>query len=549
MKKYFLYLMAVAFMLSCKKDDSPDPEIPKEKEVEVESTENKLLQLQGPQLVDANKNPVYLQGMAFNNFVWGNVTIPPEHHTEVDYQRVKAMGMNVVRFYMNYSYFEDDSNPYTYRQSGWDWLDKNITWAKNNGIYLVLNMHVPQGGYQSQGEGIGLWNNQENQNRLAALWKAIASRYINEVQIAGFGLVNEPVPSESMQQWSTLAQRLINNIREVNKNHLIFVERAIYVSGNYIPDDNLNFPQVTGQNLVYEFHGYDPYFYTHQKLEFANLGDGGKYPDEAIIETSNSEWYTASFENPKLPSDSSEWNYYEGVRFNITDAKIHLIAPALVAAGVSGRVYFDDIVVKEYGPSGDFVRDIYADNLNAIDGWIFWSENGSGTNAISTTEGNEDSSSIYIDGATGDANMTNRGQQFEAKQGYSYQINGWMKGDNIADTATCLLRLDFYTSEGSLFKRNKAFLEATIGETVTWASSKNAALYMGEFGVGNPCFEEDKGGLTWVADMVDILKTNTIHFSYHSYHEDAFGLYYGTGLPDPSRANQALINWFTTNLN
>ena len=55
MKKYFLYLMAVAFMLSCKKDDSPDPEIPKEKEVEVESTENKLLQLQGPQFAEMTK--------------------------------------------------------------------------------------------------------------------------------------------------------------------------------------------------------------------------------------------------------------------------------------------------------------------------------------------------------------------------------------------------------------------------------------------------------------------------------------------------------------
>ena len=42
--------------------------------------------------------------MAFNNFVWEMLN--PQHHTEVDYQRVKAMGMNVVRFYMNYSYFE-----------------------------------------------------------------------------------------------------------------------------------------------------------------------------------------------------------------------------------------------------------------------------------------------------------------------------------------------------------------------------------------------------------------------------------------------------------
>ena len=71
---------------------------------------------------------------------------------------------------------------------------------------------------------------------------------------------------------------------------------------------------------------------------------------------------------------------------------------------------------------------------------------------------------------------------------------------------------------------------------------------MGEFGVGYPCFQDNKGGLQWVADMVTILKTNNVHFTYHAYHEDNFGLYLGDGLPDPSNVNQPLIDWFTDNL-
>jgi len=80
----------------------------------------------------------------------------------------------------------------------------------------------PQGGYQSQGNGDALWNQTENQNRLVALWKAIADRYKGEDRIAGFGPVNEPVPPQSMTQWSVLAQKLVDGIREVDKNHLIF---------------------------------------------------------------------------------------------------------------------------------------------------------------------------------------------------------------------------------------------------------------------------------------------------------------------------------------
>jgi endoglucanase len=49
--------------------------------------------------------------------------------------------------------------------------------------------------------------------------------------------------------------------------------------------------------------------------------------------------------------------------------------------------------------------------------------------------------------------------------------------------------------------------------------------------------------------MIDIAKTNNLHFTYHVYHEDNFGLYFGYGtLPDPSKANQPLIDLFKNKL-
>ena len=550
------FLSLFLIVLSCKNDDAVVPNNPPndqtdspEEEQQEPSGPNPLIQLEGRQIVDADKNPIYLQGVAFNNFIWNNSALPPEHHTELDYERVNAMGMNAIRFYMNYTYFEDDTSPYTYRQSGWDWLDENIAWAKKHGIYLILNMHAPQGGYQSQGEGDALWDVVENQNRLVALWKEIAERYKDEVQIAGFGPVNEPVPSQSMSQWSQLAQRLIDEIRTVDKNHLLFIEKAIYVQGDFTPDENLNFPEVTGENIVYEFHGYDPYFYSHQLLEFAELGDGGKYPDEQIIEVSNTEWYTATFDNPRLPAGTSDWTFFEGVRYTIDDPNIQVGTPALIAAEVAGRVFFDDIVVKEYGANGEFIRHVYEANLNSLDNWFYWSANDSGTSGLSTTEGNNDTSSLFIDGTNADSNLSNSAEIFEAIQGNSYQISGWMRGENVGANASSMFRLDFSTSNGPLLRRNKEYLEAVMGAVVDWAVAKNVALYMGEFGAGTPCFENDKGGLTWVADMYDILKTNDIHFTYHAYHEDAFGLYLGNNLPDPNNVNQPLIDWFTANLN
>ena len=39
------------------------------------------------------------------------------------------MGMNAVRFYMNYRTFEADAAPGKYLDDGWQWLDDNIAWA------------------------------------------------------------------------------------------------------------------------------------------------------------------------------------------------------------------------------------------------------------------------------------------------------------------------------------------------------------------------------------------------------------------------------------
>jgi endoglucanase len=507
-----------------------------------------FLRTNGTSIVDASGQPVKLQGIAFGNEVWSDKEVPNTHHGEIDFSRVKDMGMNAIRFYLNYKTFENDGSPYQYKQSGWAWVDQNITWAKKYGIYLILNIHVPQGGFQSLGNGDALWTNTENQNRLIALWKAIAQRYKDEPQIIGFGLVNEPVPSNDISQWQQLAQRITNEIRTVDKNHILFIERAIYVKGKAETPDN-NFPTITDNNTAYEFHIYDPFQYTHQLFTWGSVGDGGKYPDENILSYSNAEWYTAIFNNATIGSGNNNWQYFEGVKYKITDANIKLGLPALVGASVTGRVYFDNIEIKEYDPNGNLTQTILQLNLNNSDGWSYWSSNNTGTFGISTTTGYNDNGSLFIDGATSDCNIANYNKVFQPKQNYSYQVNGWMKGENIATGAACRLRIDFLKTNSPILTRNKAYLESVLKRYADWGKAKNVPIYMGEFGAGIHCFENNKGGLQWVTDMVDIAKANNFYFTYHCYHEDNFGLYFGYGtLPDAIKANDPLINLFKQKL-
>jgi hypothetical protein len=180
-----------------------------------------ILHVRGTDIVDAKGRPVVLRGVAFGNQVWNNVRLPRRDHDETDYQRVAAMGMNAVRFYMNYRTFENDAAPGKYLDDGWQWLDDNVAWAKRHGVYLILNMHVPPGGFQSLGNGKALWDRPEAQDRLIALWTAIARHCKGEPTVAGYDLLNEPVVTKAASQWHDLAARVAAAIRAVDGDHML----------------------------------------------------------------------------------------------------------------------------------------------------------------------------------------------------------------------------------------------------------------------------------------------------------------------------------------
>ncbi len=554
MKFPLLYILLFAMLLACGKDDSPNtPTTPEPNSEEPALTDPgtvPLLSVSGKQILDTDANPIYLKGIVFNNWHWLVDPLPPtSHHSEIDFERVAAMGMNAVRFHLNYSIFEDDSNPYQYKQTGWDWIDKNVEWAKKNNVYLILNMHTPPGGYQSQGDGDAVWDNVDNQDRLVALWKAIAERYREEPQIAGYGVLNEPVPNRSIDQWSELAQRLVDEVRKVD-NHIVFVEQAIQVKGQEASDPELNFPRVTGTNIVYEFHTYEPYLFTHQLMSFSGVGEGGSYPNEDILEIGDSEWYTTIFDNPSLTTNS-DWAYFKGDPYYVEDTNIKIGVPILNVGniGAAGKVNFDDIELKEYDENGDFVRNIATDLLNSAAGWTFWSRNGTGSGGLDNNDGRTDTFSLSISGSTEQSVLGNRLGSFKPIQGYSYEIGGWMKAEQLASGGDAVFRIDFYNTDETVQSRNKAYLESVFDKVKAWGDAKNVPLYVGEVGTGAPSFENNKGGIIWAEDMINICLERNIHFTYFDYHDDNFGIYLGNEtLPDPSNVRQPMIDLLTETL-
>jgi endoglucanase len=184
--------------------------------------------------------------------------------TNSDFAQAKALGYNVVRIPFAYNMFWNQ-NTGTLTNDGFIWLDKAVTWAKNNNIHVILCLHTAPG-YQStsytcdnpNGGTPNFWNNWNNVNIAATIWNHIANHYKNFVGnewIAGYDLLNEPLLDNGNGQKSSLMTSykvMTARIREVDSNHLIFAQ------GNYYGSDFYDMLQRWDSNLVFENHYYGP---------------------------------------------------------------------------------------------------------------------------------------------------------------------------------------------------------------------------------------------------------------------------------------------------
>ncbi|MGC8765790.1 MAG: glycoside hydrolase family 5 protein [Brevinematia bacterium] len=494
-------------------------------------------------VVGSNETKVILKGICFGNNVWSQPANPPTtHHQEEDFVRLTNMNINVIRFYLNYQLFEDDNKPYVYKNTGWQWLDTNIAWAKKYGVYLIFNMHVPQGGFQSLGTGNALWNNVENQKRLKALWKAIAERYKNESIVIGYDLLNEPNTSSSKEQWINLAKELVKSIRSVDSNHIIIVERLNAVANNWLADSNMNFFLVDDFNVMYTFHFYSPIEYTHQFTSWTGFSnqDGGAYPDSNRIQVPDNLEWSEEIVNTKLYSGSADWTNIGGVLHRPKPESI-VGKPACKANSNLGVAYFDYFILNEYDSNSNLIKSITND-IESIDNWSYWSYNGSGKWGITQLEKKSGNYSIYISNTTHWANV-GASSWIIVNTNHYYSIKGYIKTANA--TGENFFTLDFFKCPSGQKPaiRDISYLSNEIEKYLQWGRKNNVPLYCGEFGVFIECMtNQSKGGDRWIKDVVKILRANGVHCTYHSYHEvGSFGIYTNSGLPQNNTGIQHII--------
>lgn len=283
MKKVLITLLsAVVALVSCtstsEKTSAPEPA-------------EGFLHVQGQDIVKPNGEKLYIQGTNLGNwmnpegYMFGFQKTNSPHFinemfsqlvgpdaanefwkafkdnyiTAADIHFIAEQGANTIRLPFHYKLFTDeDYMGLTSNQDGFARVDSVVKWCKNEGLYLILDMHDCPGG--QTGDNIDdsygypwLITSKASQDQFCEIWKKIAAYYVNEPTILGYELMNEAVATYFEKEYEMLFPKLealyrrgVEEIRTVDKNHIILLGGACWNSNfhcitDWSYDDNLMF--------------------------------------------------------------------------------------------------------------------------------------------------------------------------------------------------------------------------------------------------------------------------------------------------------------------
>ncbi|WP_256762387.1 cellulase family glycosylhydrolase [Cohnella sp. WQ 127256] len=234
--------------------------------------------------------------------------------SEEDIKQIAADGYNSVRVPINSRFLivEGDAGAVQYHEQHLVLLDKVIGWCREHRLYVILDLHGAPGGQtgtnidDSENDQPELFIDENNKQMTIDLWRMLAKRYKDEWIVAGYDLLNEPLPnwfSSYNNQIMPLYRDITKAIREVDDRHMIILEGAHWATDWSIFDDPFD------NNLMLQFHKYwnNPdtesiQTYLDKREEWnvpIYMGEGGE---------NNKEWYAGAF---RLFEDHNiSWNFW-----------------------------------------------------------------------------------------------------------------------------------------------------------------------------------------------------------------------------------------------
>lgn len=178
---------------------------------------------------------------------------------EEDIKTIAGWGLDHVRVPVDYDLVEDKSG--NYKESGFSYIQRAIDWCEKYGLNMILDLHKTYGFSFDDGEAeAGFFENKKYQERFYRLWEEFSKRFAKYEKLLAFELLNEVTDQSYGPVWNDISTECIKRIRAIAPTIKILVggywnNSAAAVKDLAVPYD---------ENIVYNFHCYDPMVFTHQ---------------------------------------------------------------------------------------------------------------------------------------------------------------------------------------------------------------------------------------------------------------------------------------------
>jgi len=220
---------------------------------------------------------------------WNKDALAENRLTDTDLALLKKLGFKSIRLPVAFEYYE---NEHIADEQIFSHIDNIVKQCRLYGFKLIIDYH--NGNFNEN-------NFLDETKTIVNLWLKLVKRYKNvSDEDLFFELYNEP-PHMDPPIWKDAAYNIVTAIRKIDVNRTLIVGASNYNSVYELS----RFVRLADENIIYTFHFYEPFLFTHQGAEWA----GDQESTVGVPFPYNAEKFPII--NPKAKNTDGEKNYNE----------------------------------------------------------------------------------------------------------------------------------------------------------------------------------------------------------------------------------------------
>ncbi len=240
-----------------------------------------------------------------------------------DFTLLKTLGFKSIRMPVGFNFFEQKKIPL---DTVLKQVDVIVDLCKKNNFKLVIDYHYGE---------LNDNNYLTETPKITNLWLILTRRYKNvSSDNLLFDIYNEP-PHMNEKIWKDAAYNITTAIRKIDADRTLIVGASNFNSIYELS----RFVRLADENIIYTFHFYEPFFFTHQGANWV----GDQVATIGVPFPYNAEKFPKL--NPKAKNTWGETNYYQ----YRTDGNERALYDKLSIVKKWGEKYEVPLLCGEYG--------------------------------------------------------------------------------------------------------------------------------------------------------------------------------------------------------